>query len=35
MTYNKITETEQSTVVAEYTPKYRTGADYQSEAAAV
>ncbi|MCL2020445.1 MAG: type I restriction endonuclease subunit R [Oscillospiraceae bacterium] len=30
--YNIITETEQSTVVAEYTPEERTETDYQSEA---
>ena len=31
-TYNIITSTDESTVVAEYTPEYRTAAEYQSEA---
>ena len=32
-TYNPIAYTDESTVVAEYTPPYRTAAEYQSEAA--
>ena len=32
MTHNIITETEQATVVAEYTPDERRSEDYQSEA---
>jgi type I restriction enzyme R subunit len=32
ITYNIITATDEATVVAEYTPGYRTAADYQSEA---
>ncbi|MCL2153855.1 MAG: HsdR family type I site-specific deoxyribonuclease, partial [Oscillospiraceae bacterium] len=32
-TYNIVASTEESTVVAEYTPPYRTAAEYQSEAA--
>jgi type I restriction enzyme R subunit len=31
-TYNIITSTNESTVVAEYVPEYRTAAEYQSEA---
>ena len=33
--YNLIASTDESTVVAEYTPEYRTAAEYQSEAATV
>jgi type I restriction enzyme R subunit len=32
MTYNIITSTDEATVVAEYSPSFRTAADYQSEA---
>ena len=31
--YNIVASTDESTVVAEYSPPYRTAADYQSEAA--